>query len=405
MKQIIKKYKKLNLESKSMIYLKWIFTIWNIFAITFINIHIYKIFNNIEYVIYYNLWLYTNVFIGFVFLGYIVWKLNINIKNLFYISYINLFISFIILFSITNNTIAVIVFTIFYWIGMWNYYCATNSYEIKEVKSKNRDFYSSVLSSWIKFLYIIIPLFISFIFFISEKLNIEDPYKILFAIIPFFYFTSLFFIKNLTSYNPIQINFKSLRKFLNFKKNKNILWYFLTDSITFTIPSIMISILLIYILKTEINLWIIQSFFSIISIIFIMIFSTKRNGKNRYKIMLYSGIIIFINFLILWFNISFFWLTLYLIIDNLIAPFYKISVWVYDMKYISKIKYSKNDFFPTLIFREAILWLWRISSLIIILLIIKHYPNDIKKVFWYSFLSLWFFYILSPLFVILEEKK
>jgi len=385
-------------------FLKWIFTFWNIITMTFVNIYIYKLFDSFEYVTFYNILLYTSLFIWFSFFWYFIWKFNINIKKLFYLSFLNFLISFLLLFFINSDFYWIIFFTLFYWIWMGNYYCSIQSYEIKDISDKKRDFYSSILSVWIKVLYIIVPLIVSLIFYLSDIFSYNEPYKLLFLLIPILYLLSLFFIKDLKPYSPIRVKLKSYKKFFNMK-NKNILLYFLTDSITFTIPSILITILLIDILKTEITLWILQSLFSLFSIFLILLFSTKRNSNNRNKIMFYSWIIIFINFIFLWFNLNFIWLITYYIIDNIVSPFYKISVQIYDLKFISNIKYNKSDFFPSMIFRESILWFWRIFSLIIILIIIKYNPNNLENVFSYSFLILWFFYILSPLFIKLEENK
>ena len=400
--------------SKSILYIKFIFIIWTIISLTFVNLYVYKIFNNsIEYLIYYNIFLYTWMFLGFSIFWYIFLTFNFNVKNLFYVSFISLFTSFLFLLFVENDILRILLFIIFNSTWTWVYYSASHAYEIKNIKAKNRDFFSSLISIWFKFLYIFIPIFISLVFYLDSLFKFDNAYTILFILLPIVYLFSIFFIKNLKPYflastnintntNISNKNILDFKRFFN-KKNANIIFYFLTDSITFTIPNILIIIALINVLESEVSLWIYQSIFSLLSIILIALMSTVRNNRNRIKIMLISWIIIFMNFVILGFNLNLYGLILYYIIDSVIAPFYKISIHVYDLKFIKKIK--SNNILSTMIFRELILWIWRVLAFIIILVIIKYNPNNLENILQYSFIVLAFFYILSPIFVFLEEKN
>ena len=139
--KFLNKLKKINKKIFSIILLKWIFTFGSIISGVFINIYVYKNFNSIESVILYNIWLYSFLFIWFSFFGILISKLKIDLKKLFYFSYFNFIVSFLILIFLKNLFLSILFFAFFYWIWMWNYYAAIGFYELRETKEKIRDFY------------------------------------------------------------------------------------------------------------------------------------------------------------------------------------------------------------------------------------------------------------------------
>jgi hypothetical protein len=98
--------------------------------------------------------------------------------------------------------------------------------ELKNIKNKNRDFYSSSISAGKNIISMIIPFFVSFFFLIGEKFNF-DAYILLFLILPLIYLFSFLFINRIESYIPQKIEKEDLKNFFNFRKYKYGHIYFL----------------------------------------------------------------------------------------------------------------------------------------------------------------------------------
>lgn len=217
LKQTKEKFNNFPTSNKSMIYLMWIYNFWQYIAWLFIWIYIFKINNDISYVINYNLIFFVACYLWFSWIWYIISYMKKSIKNVYYLSYTIMIFSFSILFLLENNIYGAYLFWLIYWIWFWSFWCAVHTNELTNIEDKNRDFYSSMISAWWNIIEIIAPLIVTFIFFITEK-NKINWYYILFIIIPIVYLTSFVFIKNTREYVPTKTKKIDINNFYNFKK-------------------------------------------------------------------------------------------------------------------------------------------------------------------------------------------
>jgi len=70
-----------------------------------------------------------------------------NIKNMYYFAYILYIIAFLSIF-IFKWYFAIFSFAIIFWLWYWMFWCAVHSQELINIEDKNRDAYSSIISSW-----------------------------------------------------------------------------------------------------------------------------------------------------------------------------------------------------------------------------------------------------------------
>jgi len=391
-KIFIKNFQKLSNSNKSMIYLMWIYSIWWIISWIFINIYVFQLNKEILDVLYYNLVFVTSTFLWFSLLWYLMSILGKNIKKLYYISYILFISSFLFLFIFNNSLFSIFLFGIIYWFWNWSFWCAVHTQELINIKDNKRDLYSSSISVWTNIISIFIPLLVSLIFFLSKNTFNIDWYLILFLILPLLYLTSFLFIRNIENYTPSKITKKDIYNFFDFKKYKFWLLYIFWVALYHWISFFIWAIIAIHLLKSEINVWLFEWIISIISTILLIFVANKRNSNNRVKIMWYLILFISINYIIFILNFNVFWYIIFTLIWILLWPLYRVSEHVYDLKIMDSIKLKWSDFFPAMILREVILWIWRLITILIILYISIYSWFELE-----SILKIWI--LLIPFFM------
>lgn len=401
-KKFRKKLNKLPKSNKSMIYLMWIYSVWNIISHIFINIYVFSLNKNIYDVLEYNLFFVTATFIGFSFLGFLMSIFKKNIKYMYYLAY-SLFILAFILILIFSWKFWTLLFASIYWLGFGSFRCAVHTQELVNIKDKTRDFYSSVISSGTNIINIIVPLFVSFIFFIVKKYFNFSPYIVLFLVLPFVYFISFKFIHNIWDYIPSKIKKKDVKNFFNLKKYLFGQLYILSVWLYQWLFWSLFPIIAITILKTEVNVWFFEWIITFISTFVIVFLSTKRNIKNRIKFMWIISVLIFINITIFAFNFNLIWYIIYSLVSIILTPLYRISEHVFDLKLMDTIKAKWSDFFPAMIFREITLWLWRVFIIFILILLYYKWFNN-EEIIQFGLISIWILIIFAWISISLHMK-
>lgn len=370
------KLKELPLSNRSMVYLMWIYQVWAIISTIFINIYVFKLNNDILDVILYNILWFFWIFIGFSWFWLIISYLKKEIKNLYYLSYIFSIISFIFIYIFNNLDYSIFIFAVIYGISCWCFWVSLHANELSNINKDKRDFYSSSVSAWSTLLKIIVPLFVSLLFFTWLYLNF-DWYLALFFILPFIYLISFIYLKNTWYYIPTKTNKSDLKNFLNFKKYKYANLYIMFTWIHHAIVCVILAVISITFLKNEINIWIYEAIMSLVSVFAVMFLATKRNENNRLIFMFYASFLLSLNILIFVFNFSLIWYILFSLIWIFLKPIYRVSEHVFDLKIMDSIKQWWADFFPAMIIRELVLNVARIWFLIISFFILYYIKIDL----------------------------
>jgi len=394
LKKTLKNFKKLPESNKSMVYLMWIYWFWTIVSMIFVNIYIYKLNESLSNLITYNIVFFTTVVIWFTFIWYLMSVFKKNVKNLYYFSYFFLILAFILLLLFWDNLLWIYMFWSFYGFWVWTFRSAIHTYELSNIKDSHRDFYSSMVSFWENCLEILTPFIISLVFILSRYYDF-NWYYILFFITPLIYVTSFFFINQIDNYIPNKISKKDLKNFFNLRKY--IFWhlFFFFWWIQQWLYTFLFAILSLYMLKNEVNIWIFQWILWIISISLIIFFSLKRNWDNRFKFFAILSFSYFLICILLVLNFNIVGYIIFSLFSILIKPLYNVSKHVYDLSLMDNIKTCENDFFPAMLFRDFVQYLWRLVALFSFLYISLNYNFSFEKI-----LKIWLFSI-GLLYIIL----
>ena len=402
-KKFINNFKKLPQSNKSMVYLMWIYWVGSIISGMFINIYVYKINNSIHDAIIYNAIFYTSALVWFSVVWQIMWVLGKDIKNMYYLSYILFILSFLEIFLLKNTLVWAYIFWILY--AFWNgsFWNAVHTQELNNIEDKNRDFYSSSISAWDNIISIIVPSIIALMFYLSWIIKI-DGYIMIFFILPFVYLVSFLFIKNIASYIPKKIHLRDIKNFFHLKKYKYWHLYFFIWWIILSVYSVLIPTISIILLKNETNIWIFQWILTIISTSIVIHLSHKRNEKERFLYLLVPAILLFMTYIMFSYFLSLTSFIIYSILWLILNPIFRVSAHVYDLSLMDSIKTESSDFYPAMILREYVLWMWRLLWLIWLYILSKvlDFSNSETIRLWLMFI--WICYLLTILIIQLWEK-
>jgi len=401
--KFITNFKKLPLSNKSMVYLMWIYNVWEIITWTFINIYVFKINNSLENILLYNTIFFTFCLIGFTFIWAIMSELGKNIKYMYYISYFLFILSFILLFIFNSNLFWVNLFWVLFWLWTWTFWCAVHTQELKNIENKNRDFYSSSISAGSNIVSVVTPLLVAFLFYISWFYKF-DWYLVLFLVLPIIYVSSFLFIKEIDSYTPKKITREDIINFFDLSKYKYWHLYFLFTWFRQAMSGVIIATIWIVLLKTEENIWLFQAWLTFISTFAVIHLSHKRQEENRLKYYFRVIIAMTILYIIFW---MYFWLLSYIIFSLLllfIKPIFRVSEHVYDLSMMDNIKILDNDFYPSMLLREIILWIWRVISLGIIFILSIYFWFELTFILRIWLIIIWFSHIFLYIWAYLREK-
>lgn len=383
-KKFLTSFNKLPLSNKSMVYLMWIYGVGSIITSTFVNIYIFKLHNSFAEILFYNMAFFSATFVGFSLLGWIMSVLQGNIKNMYYLSYVLFILSFLFLLVYWGHqTWYIYLFWALF--GLWNgsFWNAVHTQELKNISDNDRDFYSSSISAGKDIIAILTPFLIALIFTLAHIFQF-DGYIILFWILPLLYLTSFLFIKNIESYTPQQITIDDARNFFNLRKYWfGHLYFFAWWILTWITTSVMATVSII-LLKSEVNIGLFQWILTILSIVLVVHLSHKRNKDNRLRYFTLICLWLCLNYVIFGIFFGVLGFVLSSLVSLFLSPLFRVSEHVYDLSLMDSIKTQNNDFYPAMVMRESILWLWRISGIITLLLISRFYWTNIE-----AMLSVW----------------
>ena len=159
-----------------------------------------------------------------------------------------------------------------------------------------------------------------------------------------------------------------------------------------------ITILIMISFKSEFHLGVINSFVSFISLIFLFIYSKYYKGKDDKKIILWSGIFLFLSMILFAFNISNFTVILYNVIFGIFGT--GILTFVYGIRFfnLAKGKISNNGKTEYWFMREIVLNIGRTLGYYL-LFIVSIFGLDYLKylLVFLSFIVLIFCYLLMKI--------
>lgn len=390
-----KKEQKLSFNSKTIILDRAIGDIIELFVSTFLAAYFYKITqDNMVYISIYYIISWIIATIGAFLVGnYIKRKNKVTLYR--YGTLIKAI--YILLIIVLQEKILdyVWLIAIMYGISVSTTGFPFNMIESELVNEKERTKYMGYKSAIGEIMKVVVPIFLG-AYITYSSYQVAAILVFIFSIIKLII---SFFIKNIN----VSKEKMNLKKFIRAVKQmpqypikKLYIIEFLKGITVHGVLGIVISLLIIYEVKTELNLGMWTSFFSICMIFTMLVFSKKYDKHNSKMILNICAIFIITSFLLLLFSINMVTIVIYNIVYYI---FIKILLSITEIRlfdYSNKPPFEKELNTEYFIFRELSLNLGRVCGYIILLVIgLTNNLNYLKILFFLATISLMFIIKIS----------
>lgn len=378
----------------SMVYLTWIYHFGAIITNIFSSIYVYTVHESLITVVVYHIVSFIFIFIGFTWLWVLATIYSWNTKNFFTGAFFLYIFALINILFFWETFLWIFLYGALNGIWIWMYWNAIHTQELANVIDSDRDFYSSSVSFWKNIFSVFSPFLAAIFFSLWVFFNI-DGYKLLFSFLLLIYLYALLFIKKIDNYVPQKISRDDITNFCNFRIYKFWNMFFFFDWAQNALITAILPIIMIILLHSEINIWIYNSILWIISVYFIGYFSLKRSRSSRFYYFSLFWLLMSVTYLIFWVVFDLYGFIVFSFLNILFYPLLHISQHVYALRLMDSVKTQKNDFYPAMLFRETILFFWRILSLWVLLLFLT------QLWIWEELALRWWVFAIAFLFILL----
>lgn len=363
---------------KAMLYLFWIYVFAASLAGLFVQLFVYGKFQSIATNVIAMGVNFTGLMIGFCVVGWLYARLSINIKLGYVGSFILMAAGFLFLYGDVTYQDAML-FMFVNGLGNGIYWLTIHTFELTETKNNEREFYSSMLSFGGLVVGLIAPLLGTLLLYLSEYI-FHQTFTLLFIVAPIFYLFGMPFIVNVSDYRPKPIRMRDVRHFFTDRRNQFLQVYMAGDSLTFAWEVSLIPVASLLLLQDAKNVGIYNSIFAVISALMLVFLTRFRNEGNRLSFLALTTLLL--SFFALLPAVSFTLLAFvaFSLGSVIVKPLYRVSSHVIDLETMETLAHAESDFYPTMILRDASLWLWRMAGCASLLVVILYAKGDIATI-------------------------
>ncbi len=371
----IARFSALRLQVKAMVFLVWIYSLAGSLAGAFVQIFLYKQFASVSLNMTATMVMFTGAAVGFCLMGYIAARFRLNIKNGFFLGFLALSSSFILLLT-TSSQAGAYSFMFLNGIGNGLFWLTIHSFELTETRDEERDFYASLLSAGDQMLSLAGPALATLLLWISGDVLNFKSFTLLFITTPFVYLLSFFFLSRISDYRPHPIEWKEVKHFFGERKNRTMQIYTMGGAFQHILGGTIVPLATLFLLGSELRVGLYNTIFAVVSALFLLKVSSYRNTGNRLFIFSLTVILLAGNTFLFGYIFTITSLVAYSIVKSLFAPLMGVSAHVIDLFTMESLAHPEKDFYATMIFRDLSLWFWRLVGGSLFLVIIKNFGTE-----------------------------
>ena len=360
----LKKFSGLSKEVRSILGAYSVYELAERIITVFMGIFVYTSSDSLVFMALYFLVYFTACFLGFSGWGLLMSKWQINMKWNHLRAFATYILGFIWFWFFRDENWHYLVFAAFNGAGLGLFWLGHHSFEMLHTNDKDRDFYSAALGVVDHVSGILGPLIATASFLISEKF-FGDSLSIIFFVLPFVYLLVIPFLWNLPDFTPEEIESVDWNRLRKSKK----LWpakrFAFVESLGWGAWEIFAPLIIIAALGTYVNVGFFDTILGLVSILIVLIQGHWMHNGNRKKIFHWSLALVLLYFvgLLFWpfspwvfILLGFYW--------ELVYPVYGTVFHVISLKNIDQLRCHRGHFYAGLLYREWIIYLGRLTSLI-----------------------------------------
>lgn len=355
-------FKELRPPVKAMVYLAWIYSFVSALTGMFVQIFLYQRFGSVTFNIVGMMLYFTGCAVGFSLVGAIASWLRLDMKWGYATAFFVLCASFLFLAGNVTERDA-LIFMLANGFGLGLYWVTLHTFELTETHDHERDYYSSVLSAGDQLIDLFAPALATLLFFISDKILHWGSFTLLFIVAPLSYILGLPLFKNIRTYRPLPVKGDDLKHFLFDRKNRHAQLYLLGGSATFAFSRVVLPIAAIMFLGTETHVGIFNTIFAVISAVTLIALSKRRHSGNRLNFLFVTSVLSAAIMFFFTFRFDLVAFIIFSLAMVVLKPLQRVSAHVIDLETMETLGLPGRDFFPTMIFRDVALGVWRVVCL------------------------------------------
>jgi MFS family permease len=367
-------FRLLRREVKIMLYLHWLYSAVSTLTGMFIQIFLYQRFASVEFNALTQAIYYSALAIGFSGSGFLAARYRWDIKWGYPAAFFLMATSYLFFFGQVSKSDAR-WFTCINGLGFGLYWLTMHSYELTSTKNEERDYYSSLLSAGSQVIGLAAPALATLLIFVSDDLLQLGSYTLLFIAAPLLYLCGLPLLGRLPSYRPEPIRAADWQHFLHDKRNRLSQIYFLGGTGNFVFAKLGIPIASIIFFGSEKNVGLWNTLFAVLAMFALLQLSRHRHSGNRLKILsilaaCMAALAVMVG---VWFSLGAF--LIYSLAMIVLAPMMRVSEHVIDLQTMETMGRQPGDFFPTMVFRDLALGMWRVLCLLLFASLVHHFGS------------------------------
>ncbi len=363
----------------------------NIILNIFVNIYTYSVYQDLELLFWSNIAYFFCTFLWYFVSWYSLQWRKLYVRKQYVTSYVIFILSFLLLLFYHDTVEWLFLFYTLLWLGNGIFYFTTIYFESHHLDLAMRDFYASTLKWGDQLIKVFLPVLLWGVFFATE-LWWWDPYVYislvaLLAFIAALYLISLlpplFLEKMDEKYSPISYLFP--KGFWLVERSYYLLYWAERCFV------IVYSIYLIWVLQTEVSIWLYESLISLLAVWLLLHYSTKVNAAKR-KSMLYIvfGWIALLTFW-LWVFQSLRFLLVFSVLSIFLDPLARTIWFAYFYDTLDKVNISSThqEKHQSIVATNFYCNISRISFLLILLLLLSYFPTEYVVSVAFFLLAFW----------------
>ena len=279
----IQQYQQQSSSLQGMLFLRWINQVRTIVIAVFSNIYIFQFNQQVEHLVIGNMLYLFHSMIGFLIGWWCIHTRSTNLKHLFYAWFVVMATAFAEVLLFWNHLWGIYLFFALAGTGSGLFYFASVNYETTDLgDDSSRNFFTSTYQAGNGIVKIILPLLISAMFLLASWWW-RNGYHLLFGFTWLVYVYGITYVHYIPDYIIAQQPMGKLKTYFNSQREYIGAWLFFFFYWAHNIINVLLSLILVFILKNEINIGIYESLLGVLGVLSLIFISTKTTKQQRAK--------------------------------------------------------------------------------------------------------------------------
>lgn len=370
---------------RALIYLFWIYSFVTAVVGVFMQIYVYQLFNSVQLNIVAGMLDFTGLMLGFCIYGVLAARFNLNARYGFLLGFVCTTIGIFALSMAKDMYSACIAMTIsgfgggFFWLTI-------HTYELVETHDHERDVYSTYLAAGERILSLLGPAFATFLIAAAHVLGWGE-FTLLFIATPLVFLLGFKYFSELSDYRPRPIYWRDVRHFLSDRRNRIAQLYLFGGGSMHILLVVLLPLVSVTILGSALNVGQFNTVFAVVGALALLAVGAYRHEGNRLLILGVTSVILAILSVMLGYWFTFVALVVFTLGASIVQPLMRVSEHVIDLHTMGSIGHSESDFYPTMIFRDVSLWMWRMAAGVVLLVLVSFTETNFQALSWGMYLA------------------